>query len=105
MIDGTATQAPAGTADPAGDASWMLVDLLASIVGRDGAEVSRHLAAMSSRGSTEGQVEIVAGLCQCRHPQLLAALELMAEHHPDPAVAREARKSALRARTRAVAVR
>lgn len=105
MIEGTATQAPVGTADAAQDASWMLVDLLASIVGRDGAEVTRHLAAMSSRGSTEGQVEIVAGLWQCRHPRLVDALELMAYHHPDPMVAREARKSALRARTRAVSAR
>ncbi len=101
MVDGRATQAQAP--DPARHASWMLVDLLASIVGRDADEVTRHLAAMSSRGSTEGQVQIVSQLCDCEHPRLVEALELLAAHHPDAAVAREARKSAMRARTRAVA--
>jgi len=87
-------------AAPAGDAAWMLVDLLASIVGREGAEVSAHLAAMSSRGSTDGQVMIIAELWHCEHPRVVDALDLLARHHPDSAVAREARKSAMRARGR-----
>ncbi len=38
----------------------------------------------------------------CPHPQVVDALDLLARHHPDALVAREARKSAMRARTRAV---
>ena len=104
MADRIGSQALAAQLAPANDAAWMLVDLLASIVGRDGPEVTAHLAAMSSRGSTEGQVMIVAGLWCCEHPHVVDALDLLARHHPDPVVAREARKSAMRARGRLVGV-
>jgi hypothetical protein len=98
MADRIGSQAVAAHMAPSHDAAWMLVDLLASIAGRDGPEVTRHLAAMSSRGSTEGQVMIVAGLWHCEHPRVVDALDLVGRHHPDTAVAREARKSAMRAR-------
>jgi hypothetical protein len=104
MADRNGSQALAAQAAPSGDAAWMLVDLLASIVGREGAEVTAHLAAMSSRGSTQGQVMIVAELWHCEHPRVVDALDLLARHHPDPAVAREARKSAMRARGRLAGV-
>ncbi|MDQ4084551.1 MAG: hypothetical protein M3165_01920 [Actinomycetota bacterium] len=100
MVDRSESTALAETAAPVQDASWMLVDLLASIVGYDGCEVAVHLAAMSARGSTEGQVEIVAGLWRCDHPHVPEALDLLGRHHPDPVVAREARKAAIRARGR-----
>jgi hypothetical protein len=102
MVDRNASQALTAGPAAAHDASWMLVDLLASIVGHDGSEVARHLAAMSARGSTEGQVEIVAELWRCGHPHVLEALDLLGRHHPESAVAREARKAAMRTRTRAV---
>jgi len=104
MADRIGSHALAQRAEPSGDAAWMLVDLLASIVGREGAEVTAHLAAMSSRGSTDGQVMIVAGLWHCEHPRVVEALDLLSRHHPDPAVAREARKSAMRARGRIAGV-
>jgi hypothetical protein len=104
MVDRSESAAPAQVAEPVQDASWMLVDLLASIVGHDCREVAVHLAAMSARGSTEGQVEIVAGLWRCEHPRLTEALDLLGRHHPDAAVAREARKAALRARSRLAGV-
>jgi hypothetical protein len=47
-------------------------------------------------------VEIVAELWRCGHPHVLEALDLLGRHHPESAVAREARKAAMRARTRAV---
>lgn len=100
MADRIGPQAVAARVAPSHDAAWMLVDLLASIVGHDGPEVTAHLAAMSSRGSTEGQVMIVADLWYCEHPRVVDALDLLARHHPDSAVAREARKSAMRARGR-----
>jgi hypothetical protein len=102
MVDRIGSPAAAEAAAPACDASWLLVDLLASIVGYDAGEVARHLRAMSARGSSEGQVEIVATLWRCDHPQVAEALDLLGGHHPDHLVAREARKSAMRARTRAI---
>jgi hypothetical protein len=104
MAEHIGSQAVAAPVAPSPDAAWMLVDLLASIVGRDGAEVTAHLAAMSSRGSSEGQVLIVAELWHCAHPRVVDALDLLGRHHPDAAVAREARKSAMRARGRLAGV-
>jgi hypothetical protein len=104
MVDRSESRALAQAPAPVQDASWMLVDLLASMVGYDGSEVAVHLAAMSSRGSTEGQIEIVAALWRCEHPRLVDALDLVGRHHPDAAVAREARKAALRARSRLAGV-
>lgn len=85
---------------PPADAHWMLVDLLASIVGADGGEIAVHMAAMNRRGSAEGQREVVGDLAGCAHPRVVDALDLLARHHPDPVVAREARKSAMRVRSR-----
>ena len=87
---------------PADDAVWMLVDLLASIIGADDDEVAMHVAAMHSRGSVGGQCQIVADMAGCEHPRALETLDLLACYHPDAAVAREARKCAMRVRTRAL---
>jgi hypothetical protein len=86
------------------DLQWLFVDTLASIVGADESEVGAHLVAMDARGSREGQERIMAELWRCEHPQTLDALDLLSCHHPDEAVAREARKAAMRARTRALGV-
>ena len=104
MADRIGSQAVAAQLAPANDAAWMLVDLLASIVGQEGDQVTAHLAAMSSRGSSDGQVMIVAELWHCDHPRVVDALDLLGRHHPDTAVAREARKSAMRARGRLAGV-
>jgi hypothetical protein len=103
MAQGIGSQAVAAHHAPV-DAAWMLVDLLASIIGQDGDLVTTHLAAMSSRGSTEGQMMIIADLWHCEHPRVVEALDLLGRHHPDSAVAREARKSAMRARGRLAGV-
>jgi hypothetical protein len=100
-VPNLADQSTAGH-DTAHDAVWMLVDLLASIVGADDREAAWHIAAMHARGSVDGQCEVVADMCGCDHPGVVDALQLLARLHPDPAVAREARKSVLRARTRAL---
>jgi hypothetical protein len=84
------------------DLQWLFVDTLASIVGADESEVRAHLAAMDARGSREGQERIMAQLWRCDHPRTLDALDLLSRHHPDEAVAREARKAAMRTRTRAL---
>ena len=104
IADRIGSQAVAAQVAPSPDAAWMLVDLLASIVGQEGDQVTAHLAAMSSRGSSDGQVMIVAELWHCDHPRVVDALDLLGRHHPDTAVAREARKSAMRARGRLAGV-
>jgi hypothetical protein len=102
-MPGTSTTHASGAGAAAfPDAHWMLVDLLASIVGADGGEIAVHMAAMDSRGSADGQRDVVAELWRCDHPRIIDALDLLARHHPDESVARAARKSALRVRTRAL---
>jgi hypothetical protein len=102
MVDRVGTHMLAEQATPARDAVWMLVDLLASIIGSDDDEVAMHVAAMNARGSVEGQCQIVADMACSDHPRALDTLDLLAAYHPDPGVAREARKSAMRVRTRAL---
>jgi hypothetical protein len=102
MVDQVGTHPLAEHGPPAYDAVWMLVDLLASIIGAEDDEVAMHVAAMHSHGSVDGQRQIVADMTCCDHPRTLEALDLLAGYHPDAAVAREARKSAMRLRTRAL---
>lgn len=104
MVNRIAAQAR-GESAPARDAVWLLTDLLASIVGADDREVAVHVTAMNAGGSTQGQRQVVADMSGCGHPRVAEALDLLARHHPEPAVAREARKSAMLARTRAVNAR
>ncbi len=47
----------------------------------------------------EAQAEIVAGLWQVSHPGVIDLLTTLSEHHPDPGVARAARKAAFKARS------
>ena len=47
-----------------------------------------------------GQANLVAGLWEVSHPGLIGLLTALGEHHHDPAVAKAARKAALKARSR-----
>lgn len=86
------------------DPQWLLVDTLACILAAADSEVSEHLSHMDSRGSSDGQRQVIAELWRCDHPRIAEALDLLARHHPDAVVAREARKAALRARSRLAGV-
>ena len=46
------------------------------------------------------QAELVAGLWRVDHPAVTDLLTALSDHHPDPAVARAARKAAFKARSR-----
>jgi hypothetical protein len=106
MITRIGTHRPlAEQVTPARDAVWMLVDLLASIIGSADDEVATHVAAMHASGSVDGQCQIVADMACSEHPHALETLDLLARYHPDAAVAREARKCAMRLRTHALAPR
>jgi hypothetical protein len=45
------------------------------------------------------QAELVAGLWEVSHPGVTDLLTALSDHHPDPAVARAARKAAFKARS------
>jgi hypothetical protein len=47
----------------------------------------------------------VAGLWEVDHPAVTYLLTALSEHHPDPAVARAARKAAFKARSPSAGVR
>ena len=47
----------------------------------------------------KAQAELVAGLWEVSHPAVTDLLTALGDHHPDPAVARAARKAAFKARS------
>ncbi len=82
--------------DPA-DRTWLLVDLGAGLL--EEAAPQDVVAELLPNLPTEDQAEIVAGLWQVSHPGVTGLLTALSDHHPDPAVARAARKAAFKARS------
>jgi hypothetical protein len=83
------------------DRTWLLVDLGAGLL--EEADPRDVVAELLPEVSAEAQAEIVAGLWQVRHPGVIDLLTTLAEHHPDAAVARAARKAAFKARSASAA--
>ena len=79
------------------DRTWLLVDLGAGLL--EEADPRDVVAELLPEVSPDAQAEIVAGLWQVRHPGVIDLLTTLSEHHPDPAVARAARKAAFKARS------
>jgi hypothetical protein len=84
-----------------GDQEWLLVDLGAGLL--EEAEPEDVVAELLPDLPSGGQASLVAGLWDVEHPGLLGLLTALGEHHPDPAVAKAARKAAFKARSRAAA--
>ena len=82
-----------------GDQEWLLVDLGAGLL--EEAEPADVVAELLPELPSVGQAELVAGLWEVEHPGLIGLLTALGEHHADPAVAKAARKAALKARSRA----
>lgn len=82
-----------------GDQEWLLVDLGAGLL--EEAEPADVVAELLPELPSGGQAELVAGLWEVEHPGLIGLLTALGEHHGDPAVAKAARKAALKARSRA----
>ncbi len=79
------------------DRTWLLVDLGAGRLEEAGAhDVVAELLPDLPPGE---QAEIVAGLWEASHPGVTSFLTALSDHHPDPAVARAARKAAFKARS------
>jgi hypothetical protein len=79
------------------DRTWLLVDLGAGLL--EEADPRDVVAELLPDVAPEAQAEIVAGLWRVRHPAVIDLLTTLSEHHPDPGVARAARKAAFKARS------
>jgi hypothetical protein len=79
------------------DRAWLLVDLGAGLL--EEAAPADVVAELLPNLPAEDQAEIVAGLWQVSHPGVAGLLTALSDHHPDPAVARAARKAAFKARS------
>jgi len=86
--------------DPA-DRTWLLVDLGAGLL--EEANAQDVVAELLPDLPAEDQAEIVARLWEVSHPGVTSFLTALSDHHPDPAVARAARKAAFKARSPAAA--
>ncbi len=79
------------------DRTWLLVDLGAGLL--EEANPQDVVAELLPSLPAPDQAEIVAGLWQVSHPGVTDLLTALSDHHPDPAVARAARKAAFKARS------
>jgi hypothetical protein len=82
-----------------GDQEWLLVDLGAGLL--EEAQPEDVVAELLPDLPSGGQAKLVAGLWEVSHPGLIGLLTALGDHHHDPAVAKAARKAALKARSRA----
>jgi len=79
------------------DRAWLLVDLGAGLL--EEADPRDVVAELLPDVTPEAQAELVAGLWEVSHPGVTDLLTALSDHHPDPAVARAARKAAFKARS------
>jgi hypothetical protein len=79
------------------DRTWLLVDLGAGLL--EEADPHDVVAELLPEVPARTQAEIVASLWEVSHPGVTGLLTALGEHHPDPAVARAARKAAFKARS------
>ena len=82
------------------DRAWLLVDLGAGLL--EEADPKDVVAELLPDVPPDAQAELVAGLWRVRHPGVTDLLTALSEHHPDPAVARAARKAAFKARSTSI---
>jgi len=78
--------------------AWLLLDLGAGLL--EQADPGAVAAELLPDLPAPEQAELVSGLWQVAHPDLIAVLTTLTEHHPDPGVAKAARKAAFKARSR-----
>jgi hypothetical protein len=79
------------------DRTWLLVDLGAGLL--EEADPRDVVAELLPELPPETQAEIVAGLWEVSHPAVTDLLTALSNHHPEPSVARAARKAAFKARS------
>lgn len=82
--------------------AWLLVDLGAGLL--EEADPSAVAAELLPELPVAEQAELVGELWQVSHPDLITLLSALTEHHPDPGVAKAARKAAFKARSQYLGV-
>jgi hypothetical protein len=80
-----------------GERAWLLVDLGAGLL--EEADPRDVVVELLPDLPPPAQADMVAGLWEVDHPAVTDLLTALSEHHPDPAVARAARKAAFKARS------
>jgi hypothetical protein len=77
--------------------AWLLVDLGAGLL--EEADPRDVVVELLPDLPPKAQADMVAGLWEVNHPAVTDLLTALSDHHPDPAVARAARKAAFKARS------
>jgi hypothetical protein len=80
------------------DSAWLLVDLGAGLL--EEASPEDVVAELLPDLPPHAQAELVAGLWRVDHPAVTELLTTLSNHHPEPDVAKAARKAAFKARSR-----
>jgi hypothetical protein len=80
-----------------GERAWLLVDLGAGLL--EEADPRDVVAELLPDLPPRAQADMVAGLWEVDHPAVTGLLTALSEYHPDPVVARAARKAAFKARS------
>jgi hypothetical protein len=80
------------------DSAWLLVDLGAGLL--EEAAPEDVVAELLPDLPPHAQAELVAGLWRVEHPAVTELLTTLSDHHPEPDVAKAARKAAFKARSR-----
>jgi len=80
------------------DSAWLLVDLGAGLL--EEAAPEDVVAELLPDLPPDAQSELVAGLWRVDHPAVTELLTTLSNHHPEPDVAKAARKAAFKARSR-----
>jgi hypothetical protein len=80
------------------DSAWLLVDLGAGLL--EEAAPEDVVAELLPDLPPHAQAELVAGLWLVEHPAVTELLTTLSNHHPEPDVAKAARKAAFKARSR-----
>jgi len=83
--------------------AWLLVDLGAGLL--EEADPRDVVVELLPDLPPTAQADMVAGLWAVNHPAVTDLLTALSDHHPDPAVARAARKAAFKARSPSPGVR
>ncbi len=80
------------------DSAWLLVDLGAGLL--EEAAPEDVVAELLPELPPHAQANLVAGLWRVEHPAVTGLLTTLSDHHPEPDVAKAARKAAFKARSR-----
>jgi hypothetical protein len=80
------------------DSAWLLVDLGAGLL--EEAAPEDVVAELLPELPPHAQADLVARLWRVEHPAVTDLLTTLSDHHPDPDVAKAARKAAFKARSR-----